>query len=188
MLTSSHILKDCLLIETRQDDSLSTATLNKKSTLLDISVISSKPSSSFANFREGKEDYLTLGEDMFTIGYPLASLLSGSPNLTSGNISSLGALKGSKGFIQFTAPIQPGSSGSPAISKKGEILGMVSSTLNLKRSKSIPQNVNFAVSGDLIMKYLTNNNIRFSKHAKDLEYSDAIKTSNDYTAQVICYK
>ena len=189
MLTSTHLLHDCLYIEARQEDKLFPANMDKKSILLDITVLSSnlKPKS-YARFRNPNKSYLTLGEDIFTIGYPLANILSGDPNLTSGNISSLGALKGSRGFFQFTAPVQSGSSGSPIVSKSGALLGMVSSTLNQKRFKSTPQNVNFGASGNLIMKYLKNNSIPFSTHKNKVSYAQATKESNSYSTQVACYK
>ena len=60
--------------------------------------------------------------------------------------------------MQIDASIQPGNSGSPLLNKKGDAIGVVTSTLNsivtLRASGSLPQNVNFAVKSDYILPTL----------------------------------
>jgi hypothetical protein len=94
----------------------------------------------------------------------LEGVLAGSPNLTRGNISSRTAMTGSLGLFQFSAPIQPGSSGGPVVSDGGELLGITVGTLNLQalvRNGVLPQNVNFALDARYAAQFMTRNHIDF---------------------------
>ncbi|MEW3673901.1 trypsin, partial [Pseudomonas aeruginosa] len=51
-------------------------------------------------------------------------------------------------LLQFTAPIQPGSSGSPLFDAAGSVVGMVTSTI------PDAQNMNFAVKAGLALAFL----------------------------------
>jgi len=187
LVTSSHILKDCLTINLSNKGETLDANIIKKSSLLDITVLSSKLNNQvYAKIRKG--GIPELGEEVFTMGYPLSDILSGEPNLTTGNVSSLGALKGAKGFYQFTAPVQPGNSGGPVYSKDGQLLGMVASQLAAGSLNDIPQNVNFAVMSELLMRFLTNNNISYTTATNGQAYPTAIKEANQSTYKISCYK
>jgi len=73
---------------------------------------------------------LQQGENVIVFGYPLNSVLSSGGNLTPGTLSALTGLGNNTSQIQITAPIQPGSSGSPVLSKKGSVIGVVSMKLD----------------------------------------------------------
>lgn len=73
---------------------------------------------------------LRQGEDIIVFGYPLNTVLSSGGNLTLGTISALTGLGNNTNQIQITAPIQPGSSGSPVMDKKGNVVGVVSMKLS----------------------------------------------------------
>ena len=101
---------------------------------------------------------LRQGEDIVVFGYPLNSLLSSGGNLTPGVVSAVTGLGNNTNQIQITAQIQPGSSGSPLLNKKGEVVGVVSSKLSdtkmVKATGQVGQNVNFAVSGLTLKAFL----------------------------------
>lgn len=88
------------------------------------------------------------GDTVVVLGYPLASISGGSLQVTQGGISSLFGLHSDASLFQFTAPIQPGSSGSPLFDNGGAVIGMVTS--------SVPdaQNMNFAVKSALLLSFL----------------------------------
>ena len=99
-----------------------------------------------------------LGADVFTIGYPLSHLLGSSARFTKGSVSAASGLNDDPKQIQVSAEIQPGNSGGPLLDKDGLVLGMVAQTLNpvrvLQESSALPQNVNFAIKGDVMLDYL----------------------------------
>jgi S1-C subfamily serine protease len=72
-----------------------------------------------------------LGAQVFTIGFPGAEMLSNSPKLTHGRISSLKGLNNDPALYQTTVPIQAGNSGSPLVNMKGEVVGVIRSILGL---------------------------------------------------------
>ena len=67
---------------------------------------------------------LRQGEDIIVFGYPLNFVLSSGGNLTPGTISALTGLGNNTNQIQITAAIQPGSSGSPVMDKKANVVGV----------------------------------------------------------------
>lgn len=79
------------------------------------------------------------GENVFVIGSPFGL----ETTVSNGIISSI---RGSDEFLQITAPVSPGSSGSPVFNTNGEVIGIA--TLIMEGG----QNLNFAIP----MKYLIN--------------------------------
>ena len=69
-----------------------------------------------------------LGEEVFTIGYPLAHMLGVDPKFTDGVISAKSGLNGEPIPYQITVPIQPGNSGGPLVNLHGEVVGVITST------------------------------------------------------------
>ena len=80
--------------------------------------------------------------------------------------SVLFGLMGEASLIQITVPIQPGNSGGPLISDRGEVLGIVTSTAAnapfLASTGSLPQNVNWAVKADYAMPLVASQNIQIT--------------------------
>lgn len=165
LLTAAHVLRDCLVIEAQQDGDKFPVTRRAESTLLDLAVLDSgRETTQQLPFRKGQA--LTLGESVTNVGFPLSGLLATSPNLTRGNVSARAGLKGSEGLFQFSAPIQPGSSGGPVVSDGGELLGITVSTLNvaaLVNQGLLPQNVNFALDARHAVAFLRREQIAFTE-------------------------
>jgi serine protease Do len=108
---------------------------------------------------EASDNY-TLGQSVFNIGFPMAEMLGVSPRLNSGLVSAKVGLNDDTNTIQISVPIQPGNSGSPLMDANGEVIGVVSSTLNpinmLQRTGvSLPQNVNFAMKISSVRSFLS---------------------------------
>ena len=167
VMTAAHVLHDCVTMEVKRDDKIYHSRPVASSILLDLAVIDTGvPVTRFLPLRKDAE--LNLGEPVANVGFPLQSILAASPNLTRGNVSSRGALAGSVGQFQFSAPIQPGSSGGPVVSDGGELLGITVSTLNaapLIASGALPQNVNFALDARYAAMFLRQHKIAFTEVA-----------------------
>ncbi|MEN6668899.1 serine protease [Psychrobacter sp. B38] len=95
-----------------------------------------------------------LGETITTLGFPLSGL-SSQLQVTQGCISGLTGLNDDIRYLQFTAPIQPGSSGSPLLLPTGEDIGMVTASLVHEHA----QNMNYAVKFQLLSALLASTGV-----------------------------
>jgi S1-C subfamily serine protease len=79
-------------------------------------------------------------------------LVIGSPEGLQGTVSDgiISAFRDNRTYIQITAPISPGSSGSPVLDESGQVIGMA--TLVFREG----QNLNFAISSERIKSFLLN--------------------------------
>lgn len=77
-------------------------------------------------------------------------LVIGNPEGLQGTVSDgiISAFRDNGTYIQITAPVSPGSSGSPVLDETGQVIGMA--TLVYREG----QNLNFAISADRIKYYL----------------------------------
>jgi tetratricopeptide (TPR) repeat protein len=82
------------------------------------------------------------GEDIVVIGNPLGL----ESTVSNGIVSAVRDIPTFGKILQITAPISPGSSGSPVVNMKGEVIGIA--TLVVTKG----QNLNFAVPSDKILK------------------------------------
>jgi S1-C subfamily serine protease len=90
----------------------------------------------------------SLGDPVVAVGYPMSGFAGGGAHVTQGGVSALFGLGNDSSLLQFTAAIQPGSSGSPLFDTTGSVIGMVNS--------SVPdaQNMNFALKSVLLLSFL----------------------------------
>jgi len=89
------------------------------------------------------------GEPIVVLGFPTRGGGQGSIlTLTQGVVSALAGLGNEPNDFQFTAPIQGGNSGGPIIDKYGQVIGVVTSTIDPRYFTETtggfqPQNINF---------------------------------------------
>ena len=126
---------------------------------------------------ESGKDY-SLGENVYTLGFPLADVLGTSPRLNNGLISAKVGLNDDTNFVQISAPIQPGNSGGPLLNANGQVIGVVSSTLSplsvlVRTGGALPQNVNFAIKLASIRNFLAASQIALSTNAAAENFDQA---------------
>lgn len=139
---------------------------------------------------------LRQGQDIVVFGFPLDSVLSSGGNLTPGVVSAITGLGNNSNQIQITAPIQPGSSGSPVMDKRGHVVGVVSMKLSdsamAKATGSLPQNVNFAISGQTLKAFLDANRVPYktggSFFSLEKSLADLGDEARKWTTVVECWK
>ena len=68
-----------------------------------------------------------VGTSIYTMGYPMATIMGQEIKITDGIISSKTGYEGDVVTYQISAPIQPGSSGGPMFGKDGSLIGVTSS-------------------------------------------------------------
>ena len=143
-----------------------------------------------ANLRTPRN--VSLGETVSVFGFPLTGTLSSSGNFTGGLVSSLQGLRNAAGEIQITAPVQPGNSGGPVMDASGLVVGVVQSKLDAVRAAALtgdmPQNVNFAVSLDVLADFLEMNQVPFGSRPRgaSLDTAQVARMAQQFTYRVEC--
>ncbi len=66
-----------------------------------------------------------MGENVFTLGYPLTNTMGQDIKLTDGIISALTGYQGDPATYQVSVPVQPGNSGGPLFDAGGNLIGII---------------------------------------------------------------
>jgi uncharacterized membrane protein (UPF0127 family) len=177
ILTNAHVVEGCVAITVRFSTGNSeAAVLVARDEKNDLAVIRSKTFiSSVAAFRDGAP--LRAGDTVVALGYPLSGLLATNANLSVGNVSALAGLGDDSRYVQISAPVQPGNSGGPLLDDNGHLVGIVTAKLNAVRiakfTGDIPQNVNFALKGEVVRTFLDSKGMAYRKAPSDQHLSPA---------------
>jgi S1-C subfamily serine protease len=103
-----------------------------------------------------------LNSDVTVVGYPLSGVLGGL-NVTRGAVTSTKGIGGDGINMQISAPVQPGNSGGPVLNGAGQVVGVVVARLSdsyaIETFGSVPQNVNFAIRGEIAKLFLAQNGV-----------------------------
>ena len=123
-----------------------------------------------------------IGDQIFVVGHPMGLQQS----LSNGIISAIQNIDGNDNVIQITAPISPGSSGSPVVDSKGNVIGVAS--FQIKGG----QNLNFAIPSQKIATLKPLEPITLSKWGLGdagiwLENGSEYENQKDYYNAIACY-
>lgn len=135
---------------------------------------------------------LHLGEDIVALGFPLQGLLGTGPQASAGNIAALCGIGNDSTVFQFTAPIASGNSGGPILDMAGDLVGLVSSSLNLDRirqSGGSAENINFGIKGAVILSFLDSFGIDPPMAGRDpqiLGRAAVVRQARDTIARIAC--
>ena len=161
ILTNEHVIKGCREIRLPPTTVVEVEAVDEPSDLALLSAPGkwAKP----ATFGRGRG--VRPGDDIVVVGFPLQGLLASDLNVTSGIVSALAGLGNDRRFIQITAPVQQGNSGSPLLDLSGNVAGVVVAKLDALLvaglTGNIPQNVNFAVSAGTVRAFLDAYNVPY---------------------------
>lgn len=154
IITAYHVVKDAKTIKVylSKDKSVS-ARIRSGDPLNDLAVLKAEnPTPDYLSVAPMRS--VKTGDRVFTIGFPVSSVLGEEAKYTEGVVSSLSGFKGSASFVQITVPVQPGNSGGPLVNEKAEVVGIITSSVALlpfvEESGALPQNVNWAVKADYL--------------------------------------
>ena len=134
-----------------------------------------------------------IGEEAWTLGFPLTGILGDEVKYSKGEISSLSG-SSSDGdniktndtrFYQITTPITHGNSGGPLFGESGQLIGITSNGwTNLN-------NVNYAIKSQFLLALLESAGLRpMAPNGKKLygqSQKDKIRLVKPYIFRVICY-
>lgn len=195
--TNAHVIKNADRIEIHLNNEFGTKTYSASILLKDESndvALLKIDDDEFKGFNSLPYSILQttdIGEDVFTIGYPLNSLMGDNYKVTNGIISANSGLKDDVRFIQITTPIQPGNSGGPLFNKDGNVVGLTTSKLNEKAVGTSIENVNFSIKATYLINIynMLPNKEQLSKNStlsnKDLK--DQVKVLKNYVCLIKVY-
>ncbi len=147
LVTNHHVVRDARRIIVIFPDERVEARLEAKDLRNDLAIL--KVLKRTSPLPLGSSGSVRLGEEVGTLGFPRPEDQGIRVKFSRGTVSSLTGLEDDVAQFQISAPTQPGNSGGPLINTRGEVIGVVSSTLSplrtFARDASLPQAVNYAV-------------------------------------------
>jgi S1-C subfamily serine protease len=151
LLTAHHVIDGATSISVScNGEPAVLATVTSSSVATDLAILEASGELGTDSFlRLSSQRVPSLGDTVFTIGYPTPDLLGIDPKYTNGTVSALSGLRGDASFLQISVPIQPGNSGGALVNDDGDVIGVVVATASapafIRATDSIPQNINWAV-------------------------------------------
>lgn len=157
ILTCAHVVKKSRHVEVYTENGLLPVVVIATDREEDIALL--KANGRFAPLGVMDDVGVKLGANVFTLGFPRPNIQGFSPKVTRGVISGMSGIKDNPNLYQIDAAVQPGNSGGPVLDFRGNVIGMVKSMLDdvnvLRASGAIPQNVNYAIKGSRLRRFLS---------------------------------
>ena len=184
ILTNFHVVYRCNVIAV---EGFGAGTIKAVDRENDLALVKFEGHPSPVTFRSGS---VQVGETVFATGYPYSGFLG--LHFTDGIVSSITGPENDPTFLQFTAPIQPGNSGGPLLDDRGQVVGVINARLRdiemLEASGALPQNINFAIHGDLAERFLKRNGVEpvMAASSDALAPSEIAKRAKFYTYRLTC--
>lgn len=147
-------------------------------------------------FNIADNNSINVGQEVFTLGFPLGDIMGTTPRLATGTINSLYGIEDDPRLYQISNPIQPGNSGGALFNRKGELVGICVSGLNAKyfyeKQGIIPQNMNFAIKASYIQNLIgmmsdSDEIIKRPNTLKNSSLEEQIKQLNPFIVQIRVY-
>ncbi len=137
----------------------------------------------FVHFRATAQPFRP-GSQAVSLGYPLRGVLS-SLIVTEGIVSSLVGPRSDRSEFQMQTPIQPGNSGGPVFDGHGLVIGVTRSQEIGRRV----QNVNFAVTEQMVVNFLNSFNVTpvFDAPATTVSAADIASRNANRVLPLTCY-
>ena len=191
LITNHHVIEGCGSIEIISPGGRHRVSIADADAQIDLALLRvAGIKGATARLRSPRQ--VRLGESVMVFGFPLAGSLTSGGNFTSGLVSGLRGLRDAAGKIQITAPVQPGNSGGPVMDASGLVIGVVQAKLDALRSAiatgDIPQNVNFAISLEVLADFLAKNRVAFrdATVASALDTARVAELAQSFTYRVEC--
>lgn len=187
ILTNAHVVDGCSTILVDGEN----ANLLETSSAFDLAILKTKISND-KNVAMFSANPAKLNSDVTAIGFPYADLLGGL-NVTRGSVSSLKGFRGDPVTFQISAPVQSGNSGGPLVASDGDVVGVVVSKLDAlaiaENGGDLPQNVNFAIRGEIAKLFLAQNQIepQLSLASELLNPETLAEKAAKFTSFIECY-
>lgn len=132
-----------------------------------------------------------IGESVFTIGYPLNSIMGDNYKVTNGIVSANSGIEDDVRFLQISVPLQAGNSGGPLFDKNGNVVGLTTAKLNSKSIGTSVENVNYAIKASYLLNIIKMiPDIPYesgNSHLTDRELKEQVKILKNYVCLIKVY-
>ena len=170
IVTNRHVIElaNSAEIKTFSGETINVQTIAGINKDADIALLKINPTSKQIKLSIFAETLPLEGEDIFVLGNPRGLEWS----VSTGIVSAIRSEENGKKLIQITAPISPGSSGSPVINMRGEIVGIATATV------TGGQNLNLAIPSEQILSTQQNREIKLTDFSK-ISLAEKLKLSEE---------
>jgi S1-C subfamily serine protease len=193
IITNYHVVEGCSTIRIAEGATRALASVAAEDPKNDLALL--KSDRTFDSPARIRAIPLKLGEPVWAAGFPLSGTLAPSINVTPGAVSSEAGIKNDVTRFQITAPIQPGNSGGPLLSKDGSVAGVVVEKANeayvVTVYGSMPQNVNFAIKSSVLREFLDSTHLSYALAAQgdpSLDPTVLAERAGHFTVSLECWK
>jgi S1-C subfamily serine protease len=194
VLTNQHVVRQCDSYEVIDESSRRLkAALQAVDATNDLALLTVREGFPAAALLR-KEAAPRLGEAVTVVGYPLVAVLGTRASVGFGHVAGTAGIRGNPGQMQISVPIQRGHSGGPVFDQAGNVIGVVVSKLDAlkvaQRMGDLPQNINFAIRGDVVRAFLEAQGASFtaSDASAKLENTDIAARGAIVTVRVRCIR
>ena len=193
LISNYQVLKDAAQLHLVTSAGLIYAKIVQVDPVNDLALL--KAEGKFSSLPISQSRTAQLGSTVATIGFPDIGLQEFSPKLAKGEIASLSGARGDSRYFQISLPVQPGNSGGALVDEHGNVIGIVSATLDasvaLAASGALPENVNYAVKSSLLLSFLESVPDVSAKFKEpitaDRKFEDVVKSAQDAAVLVLVY-
>ena len=188
LITNHHVISNSSKILIKMESQQFIAKVIDTDEKNDLALLKINSTSKALSIFQDKEE--SKGENIASFGYPLIGIQGNELKTTFGHINSISGIKGDLSYYQIDTPIQPGNSGGPLLNYYGEVIGVVTATLNqqttLLKAGTFTQNVNYAVKINKIFPILKKHNIVISKSINKIRLKEvALVRKNEKSVVLI---
>lgn len=156
LVTSYHVIKDAGEIFLVTATGTIPAEVIKAEASSDLALL--KASGHFSALPIADSRKVKLGGPVITVGFPNPPLMGFSAKFARGDIAALSGVFDEPLRFQISVPIQPGNSGGALLDSGGNVVGIVSQGIDLKKAFEsdgvLPQNVNYAIKSIYLSRLL----------------------------------
>lgn len=192
LITNNHVVKNAKLIKVKTETDTYEATLIGTDEDNDLALL--KIAGKFTPVVISEINSASLGETVFTVGFPMPSIQGFAPKVTKGVISSLKGIRDDMKHYQIDASVQPGNSGGPLSDQYGDLIGIIVARINdefvIRNTGSIAQNVNYAIKKSYLIGFLkaypeVANKVLIGKNDKSITFEKAVEKVKNSSVLII---
>ena len=190
VITNNHVINGCNKVKIHHHGRSISARVITNDPQNDLALLKGdfRPTTVFSLSNQKPE----LLQDIYVAGYPFGRIISTSVKVTKGIVSSLTGIGNNFSNIQIDAALQPGNSGGPILSDRGNVVGVAVAKLDLKKVLKnfgvVPEGTNFGIKTSVVRSLLESSNVSLrSPNTKTISKSILGKMISEGTYYLSCW-